>query len=296
MSRKLATIVKDSAIPGKYKRVLEAYAAFANNDGTNIRPSQRQLGVKASTSADTIQRNTPDLIACGILRQATSHTCKVDACNKGGTHFTGTWGRWTIVYNLDISLLQNAVNYLAAICGKVNAAKCRKVMTAKCGTTQAIQTTQAQTPDSCAVPAPSKEVNKERLLASLEAIACNSKQDKPTEFVSEAKTTPQDYVGMSYDEQTDEIGRLWTKATAKLFKYDVEGTCDEVRDARQLVDTYGLKEVLMILNCTLNDRPKSAAMPWTDFNVFARNFELNQRLAKAHYRKQKAKVRAAIQS
>jgi hypothetical protein len=27
MSRKLATTIKDSAIPGKYKRVLEAYAA-----------------------------------------------------------------------------------------------------------------------------------------------------------------------------------------------------------------------------------------------------------------------------
>ena len=59
MSRKLATTIKDSAIPGKYKRIAEAYAAFANNDGTNIRPSQKQLGNKAGVSEDTVQRNTP---------------------------------------------------------------------------------------------------------------------------------------------------------------------------------------------------------------------------------------------
>jgi hypothetical protein len=150
MSRKLATTIKDSAIPGKYKRVLEAYAAFANNDGTNIRPSQRQLAGKAGTSPDTVQRNTPDLISSGILKHATSHTCKVKECHKGATHFTGTWGRWTLVYNLDISCLQSAVNYLAVICGRVNAAKCRKVKAANCGTTQALPITPA--PSSLGMP------------------------------------------------------------------------------------------------------------------------------------------------
>ena len=43
MSRKLVTIIKDSKIPGKWKRVLEAYAAFANNDGTNIYASQGKV-------------------------------------------------------------------------------------------------------------------------------------------------------------------------------------------------------------------------------------------------------------
>ncbi len=47
MSRKLATQIKDSAIPGKWKRIAEAYAAFANNDGTNIYPSKEKLGKKA---------------------------------------------------------------------------------------------------------------------------------------------------------------------------------------------------------------------------------------------------------
>ena len=111
MSRKLATTIKDSAIPGKYKRVLEAFAAFANNDGTNIRPSKQQLGVKAGVSADTVYRIAPELIESGILRKAQSHTCKVKNCNKGGTHFTGTWGRYTVVYEIQIDNLQNAERY-----------------------------------------------------------------------------------------------------------------------------------------------------------------------------------------
>jgi hypothetical protein len=60
MSRKLATKIKDSAIPGKWKRIAEAYAAFANNDGTNIYPSKEKLGNKAGCGPDTIYRQTPD--------------------------------------------------------------------------------------------------------------------------------------------------------------------------------------------------------------------------------------------
>jgi hypothetical protein len=147
MSRKLATTIKDSAIPGKYKRVLEAYAAFANNDGTNIFASQAKLAAKAGAkSVDTIQRNTPDLIESGILRRGETHTCKVKDCHKGSTHFAGFHGKWTNVYEINISNLQNAVKYLATICGKHDAAKCRKHGAAICGTTQALK----ETPAPCA--------------------------------------------------------------------------------------------------------------------------------------------------
>jgi len=143
MSRKLATIIKDSKIPGKWKRILEAYAAFANNDGTNIYPAKEKLGKKAGASPDTVYRNTPDLLACGILRIAESHTCRVPNCNKGATHFTGKWGHYTTVYNLHIGNLQNAETYLSAKYQEVCAAKCRKVGSANCGTTQAIKETPA---------------------------------------------------------------------------------------------------------------------------------------------------------
>lgn len=130
MSRKLATTIKDSAIPGKWKRVAEAYAAFANNDGTNIYPSKEKLGKKAGCSPDTVYRWTPDLLECGLLAHAHEHTCRIENCNKGATHFTGEWGHYTTVYKMDISFLQNAETHLSAKYLKVCAAKCRKVPSA----------------------------------------------------------------------------------------------------------------------------------------------------------------------
>jgi Helix-turn-helix domain len=81
MSRKLATTIKDSAIPGKYKRIAEAYAAFANNDGSNIYPSQEKLGEKAGTSPDTVQRTLAD------LRAATRAQLTTQA-SKESTHWS----------------------------------------------------------------------------------------------------------------------------------------------------------------------------------------------------------------
>lgn len=111
MSRKLATLVKDSAVPGKWKRVLEACAAFANNDGSNIYPSKEKLGRKAGCSPDTIYRNIPDLLACGVLSTAENYTCRIEACNKGATHYTGRQGRYTLVYCFHANQLQNAERY-----------------------------------------------------------------------------------------------------------------------------------------------------------------------------------------
>jgi len=185
MSRKLATTIKDSAIPGKYKRVAEAYAAFANNDGTNIFASKGKLAAKAgAASPDTIYRNTPDLIACGLLSVATSHTCRVEACSKGSHHYTGRQGKYTTAYNLHISLLQNAETYLSAKCLKVNAAKCRKVLAAKCGTTQVLKETPAPTSsslgtnpsDSSALTSGSKKASKHSTPSRL----ASPKNAKPT--------------------------------------------------------------------------------------------------------------------
>ena len=270
MSRKLATTIKDSAIPGKYKRVLEAYAAFANNDGTNIRPSQRQLAGKAGTSPDTIQRNTPDLIASGILRQAASHTCKVAACNKGGTHFTGTWGRWTIVYNLDISLLQNAANYLTAICGKVNAAKCRKVKPAKCGTTQALPLTPAPlgiTDDSSALTSGKKETNKPFVAALLtEGSQVNQGQEKPEELhgeEAEEQNQPQLHPSVW------SLERMWKERTERNF------IDEEALLAHELILAYRFRVVEAVLRNTLWMRKKSAAFRWNKFAIFAMHWERN---------------------
>lgn len=176
MSRKLATQIKDSAIPGKWKRIAEAYAAFANNDGTNIYPSKEKLGKKAGCGPDTVYRQTPDLLACGLLSCAQSHTCRVENCNEGATHFTGVWGHYTVVYNLHIENLQNAETYLSAKYRKVCAAKCRKVGAANCDATQALKETPASasptlgTPDSSALKGGSKP-GSEKVPLAPEALA-----------------------------------------------------------------------------------------------------------------------------
>lgn len=187
MSRQLATQIKDSAIPGKWKRIAEAYAAFANNDGTNIYPSKEKLGKKAGCGKDTVYRQTPDLLACGLLSYAQSHTCRVENCNKGATHFTGVWGHYTVVYNLHIENLQNAETYLSEKYQKVCAAKCRKVGAANCDATQALKTPAPAapthgTPDSSALTSGSKPVSEKvplapEALASSAPIASLEKQD-----------------------------------------------------------------------------------------------------------------------
>jgi hypothetical protein len=113
MSRKLVTLIQDNPrLSAKYKRVLEAYAAHANNDGTNIFASKEKVAKKVSLGRSAVYNNTPDLIRAGILVQATSHTCRVEACNKGGTHYWGQQGKYTVVYNINLSALQDDTTYL----------------------------------------------------------------------------------------------------------------------------------------------------------------------------------------
>jgi hypothetical protein len=188
MSRNLATQIKDSAIPGKWKRIAEAYAAFANNDGTNIYPTRENLGKKAGCGKDTVYRQTPDLLACGLLSHAQSHTCRIENCNKGATHFTGVWGHYTVVYNLHIENLQNAETYLSAKYRKACAAKRRKVGAANCDATQALKTPASAsptlgTPDSSALTGGSKQVSEQVVLAPEELassapVASLEKQDQ----------------------------------------------------------------------------------------------------------------------
>ena len=69
------TKIKDiKGIPGKYKRVLEAWAAFANHDGTNIFASKESVAAKAGISKWTVFRNTDDLVAASVLQEAQSRT------------------------------------------------------------------------------------------------------------------------------------------------------------------------------------------------------------------------------
>jgi hypothetical protein len=135
MSRKLVSQIEPLDIPAKYKRTLEAWAAFANNDGTNIYPSKESVGKKKSISRWTVYKNTEALLKVGILVPAQFHTCRIDNCNKGATHFTGVWGHYTAAYNLDLALLQNShllLKSLKVTVGKKPKGHCRKTAKGHC--------------------------------------------------------------------------------------------------------------------------------------------------------------------
>ena len=111
MSYKLVDKIK--RIPwmvGKEKCVLEAWASFARNDGTNVIASKETAAARSGLSRWTIYRHTPELVKEGFMRPAASHECKVVGCSKGSTHYTGKPGHYTTVYRIDIwdeAMLQN---------------------------------------------------------------------------------------------------------------------------------------------------------------------------------------------
>jgi hypothetical protein len=107
MSRRLVSLVQDRKdIPRKYKSVLIAWAKFANNDGTNIFAAKDKVAEAAGCSRFTVYRHTEAMLASGVLVPAQSHTCRVEECKKGFTHYWGVYGQYTTAYNLDIRMLQ----------------------------------------------------------------------------------------------------------------------------------------------------------------------------------------------
>jgi hypothetical protein len=160
MSRKLQSIIQDiKRLPGKHKRVLLAYASFANNDGGNVYPAKDNVAKKAGISRSAVYHNTEELLKVGILVPATSHVCRVPKCNKGETHFWGQQGKYTTVYDINLTALENDQTYLLLNQLKVGVlkqlnlfvSKQLKVGVLKLDTTQGLKKTPAplgKTPDS----------------------------------------------------------------------------------------------------------------------------------------------------
>jgi hypothetical protein len=151
MSRKLVTIIQDiKGFPGKYKRVLQAWASFANNDGTNIFASKEAVAQRAGVSRWTVYQNTEALEAVDVMLRSRSHVCKTKDCNQGGTHFTSQHGQYTVVYRIDVALLENPTVLLQKLADptvvkprKVTVGKSRKGTVAKLDTTQVLKETPA---------------------------------------------------------------------------------------------------------------------------------------------------------
>jgi len=171
MSRKLVTIVQDiKGFPGKYKRVLQAWASFANNDGTNIFASKEAVAQRAGVSRWTVYQNTEALEAVGVMLRSSSHACKTKDCNQGGTHFTSQHGQYTVVYRIDVALLENPTVLLQKLADptvvkprKVTVGKSRKGTVAKLDTTQVLKETPAPLgkDDSSAVTSGSEKESKQ---------------------------------------------------------------------------------------------------------------------------------------
>jgi hypothetical protein len=106
MSYKIVDQIKKlRGMPRKYKTVLEAYASFANKDGTNIRPSKEKVADRAGVNVRTVQRITKELATFGVLA-------------KTGTHNYGH-GHWTFIYRIDVAKLLE-IDWLEVVTGCQN--------------------------------------------------------------------------------------------------------------------------------------------------------------------------------
>jgi hypothetical protein len=151
MSRKLQSQIQDiKGVPGRFKRILLAWASFANNDGTNIFPSKETVGDRAGVSRWTVYENTDILEAADVLQRAGSHVCRNDRCNKGGTHWTSQHGQYTVVYKINVAMLGNPTVLLQKIkeatVAKSNSGTVGKTQpgtVAKLDTTRAVEETPA---------------------------------------------------------------------------------------------------------------------------------------------------------
>ena len=192
MSRKLVSKIQDIAgLPAKHKRVLLAWASFANNDGTNIFASKQSVAEKASIHRDTIYTNTEDLIAVGVLVPAESHVCKTKKCKQGNRHWTQQHGHYTVAYNIYIPLLENPTVLIEKLRGGTvgksdmgTVGKHLKVTVVKSDATQAVSTTQAKIDSSVLTDGEvSKQVSKSEAATPLELPDIQAEKEKSPDAI-----------------------------------------------------------------------------------------------------------------
>jgi hypothetical protein len=193
MSRKLQSQIQDiKGLPGRFKRILLAWASFANNDGANIFPAKETVAERAGVSRWTVYDNTDILEAADVLQRTGSHTCRNERCNKGGTHWTSRHGHYTAVYKINVALLGNPTLLLQKIAeatvAKSNSGTVGKIQPGTVGkpdTTQGLEETPATlgtTEDSSALASGVSKQDSEAL-APLAVIA--NGEEKPVELTSE---------------------------------------------------------------------------------------------------------------
>jgi hypothetical protein len=126
-------IAKLKGVPAKHKRVLDAWASFADKDGTNIYASKEAVAERAGISRWTVYRNTDDLVDIGVL------------VDTGDTHKYGA-GHYTTVYRIDIAMLQNATLVGEKLCSVTGWAMRLRSGTIGTGTTSTRLASSCSTP------------------------------------------------------------------------------------------------------------------------------------------------------
>ena len=287
MSRKLVVLIQDiKGLPGKYKRVLQAWASFANNDGTNIFASKETVAARAGISRWTVYENTDDLIAAGAMQRASGHTCKTEKCDKGGTHFTSQHGQYTVVYRINVALLENPTVLIQKLADptivkprKVTVGKSRKVTVVKPDATQALKDTPATAGQDEPTPplVPNGNEGKNEVNEDSSSLRSSSSfDDLPHESVRplETEPTPVELTmvnGCMYD-----YWREKTKLWFKDYMADDEVAGSDMNAGIRLVREYGWETVWDVLVATWQC-PKTAGIGWKDFWYWCQQFELTQR-------------------
>jgi hypothetical protein len=258
MSFKLQDRIQSiKGLPGKYKRILLAIARRAHKDGTNIYSSKEDLGGLAGVSRYTVYRHLPTLIEAGILLEASEHTCGNKNCAKQNLHFAGN-GHYTVVYNLNLALLQNATLLIEKLCCKTP-----KSSVAKCDAKQSLEARFAvRTPFEASAVTSGKEGKKEDSFSFAPAI------EPEPQFESEEQT---------------KIGKAWVDSGGQAF---VNGDAEH---AQAMADQHGLDTILAYVTDTFK-APKTARYAWKDFTYWSQNFDLTKRNIDAWRRTKKAKA------
>jgi len=198
MSRKLQSQIQDiKGMPGRVKRILLAWASFANNDGTNIFPAKESVAERAGVSRWTVYDNSDILEAADVLQRAGSHVCRNERCNKGGTHWTSRHGHYTAVYKINVALLGNPTLLLQrikeALVAKSNSGTVGKTKVDTVGkpdTTQVLKETPAAlgiAEDSYALTSGVSESVSEADSEASPPPSIAEEQEKPAELTSEER-------------------------------------------------------------------------------------------------------------
>ena len=287
MSRKLVVLIQDiKGLPGRYKRVLQAWASFANNDGTNIFASKETVAGRAGVSRWTVYENTDVLETAGVIQRTSSHSCKTEKCNKGGTHYTSQHGQYTQVYRINVALLENPTVLLEKLADptvvkprKVTVGKRQKGTVVKPDATRAIEATPAAAGhDQLSVDTsplvPSVEGKNERKNEVSEAtLPQHEKIPLPHENLKPLAEKP---TGREVEQVNGHMYSFWNEKTKLWFIEYEDGSGSDINAGIRLVREYGWNTVWDTLVATWQC-PKTAGIAWKDFWYWCAQFDLTRR-------------------